>query len=76
MESALQALNVPVLLVIVRGMRRWSLFVECVTDEVRTMTIFGAGVLVVTEIMAPLTAEAGAADRIGREAGLPSALRR
>ena len=76
MESALQALNVPVNLIIVRGTRRWLLFVECVTDEVRMRTNFGVGVLVVTEITAPLTAEAGAADRIGRKAGLPFSLRR
>ena len=76
MESALQACNVPVLPITFRGTRRWSLFVECVTAEVRMRTILGAGVLVVTEITAPLTAEAGAADRIGRKAALPFSLRR
>ena len=76
MELALQAFNVPDLESMARGMRRWSLLTECVTAEVRMRTNFGLRVPVVTEIMAPWTAEAGAADRIGRKAALPFALRR
>ena len=76
MESALKALNVPVLEIITRGMRRWSLLTECVTAEVRMRTNFGLRVPVVTEIIAPWTAKAGVADRIGRRAALPFAVRR
>ena len=62
--------------VAVSGMRRWSVLTEWVTAEVRTSENFGVEPLVLTAMVEPWLAVAGALAMPGRAFAEPSLLSR